>query len=193
MIIVGSGQSALGFIPPRGLKTIAVNGAIDWLCDPDYFFTLDPTKENINRIRSRRHDVQYHAAVPDSVKLPDYVTRYIRVARRDYPEPQIKTPSWWAWRLSAVYGLNKNPMCINTGNSAYGALNLAYHLGAKKVMIIGVDCDNCERIEGGYSGNLSHVPQLFASALSQIEIVSCGKLNTVPQMGKVQAIKWLRS
>lgn len=86
------------------------------------------------------------------------------------------------WRLGAVPGICKEPVHIHTGNSAWGALGLAWHLGMRDVALVGVDASNEPRVEGGCSNNLSHLPMLFASALPDMRVVSCGALNSVPQM-----------
>lgn len=179
-IIVASGPSARNFTPPPGITIIAVNGAIEWLPRADYFFTLDPSTDNIARLRNKRDGVIYHAA---GLKNPIAgVIAYRRLARRG-PEPQVKgTPEWWLWRWSAVCGLSEDKNEIHSGNSAYGALGLAYHLGFREVALIGVDATHQPRIEGGTSNNLSHLPLLFASARQQIDVVSCGKLTGIPQM-----------
>ncbi|WP_312213380.1 hypothetical protein [Pseudescherichia sp.] len=179
-IIVASGPSAKNFTPPPDITIIAVNGAIGWLPRADHFFTLDPSADNIARLRKRRDGVIYHAA---GLKSPiNGVNAYHRLARRG-PQPQVKgTPEWWLWRWSAVCGLSEDKNKIHSGNSAYGALGLAYHLGFKKVALIGVDATSQPRIEGGTSNNLSHLPLLFASARRQIDVVSCGQLTGIPQM-----------
>ena len=189
-IIVGNGPSAKGFTPPDGVPVIAVNGAIDWinrsehqLLD-DYFFTLDPSKENMRRmqVQNQRYGFKYVAAVPDEIELPDGVIRYKRIARRnEEPKPRF-SPEWYLWRWSCVSGLSEVDGEINTGNSAYGALGLAYLLGFKHVSLIGVDGTDEPRLDGKRSGNLDHLGLLFESALPQIDVVSCGVLDTVPQM-----------
>lgn len=57
-IIVASGPSARGFVPPSDCKVIAVNGAVDWLERADYFFSLDPSAENLQRVKNRWQDVE---------------------------------------------------------------------------------------------------------------------------------------
>lgn len=179
-VIVASGPSARGFIPPDGVSVIAVNGAIEWLPRADYFFTLDPSPENRRRLMYRRAGVTYCAAGPVG-NVPG-VRGFERIARRG-PEPRdYGSPAWWLWRWSAVAGLSDNGRQIHTGNSAYGALGLAYHLGFTDVALIGVDGTSEARVEGGKPGNLSHLSLLFASALPQIRVVSCGKLTGIPQM-----------
>lgn len=178
-IIVASGLSAKGFTPPKGITIIAVNGAIDWLARADYFFTLDLSPENQLRLEKRRHGVTYCVAgfsVPNTLYFE-------RISRRSLVEPEEKnSPQWWLWRLRAVKTLCTEAGKIHSGNSAWGALGLAYHLGVKHVALTGVDASDEPRVEGGKSGNLTHLPDLFASALPQIDVVSLGKLNSVPQM-----------
>lgn len=109
------------------------------------------------------------------------VVSYERIGRRG-PQPYPRGgPEWWLWRWSAVKTLAKHPGKINSGNSAWGALGLAYHLGFTDVALVGVDGTTEERVEGGCSNNLSHLPLLFASALPQINVVSCGQLTGIPQ------------
>lgn len=180
-IVVGSGPSARGFEPPDGVTIIAVNGAIEWLSRADYFFTLDPSPANLHRLRNPAPGVRYNAAVPENIVLPPYVDRFKRISTRGREPLHHGSPEWWLWRWSAAKGLSERPDSIHSGNSAYGALGLAYHLGFTDVALVGVDGTNDPRIEGGMPCNLSHLPLLFASALHQINVVSCGHLTGIPQ------------
>lgn len=191
MIIVASGPSARGFTPPDGIPIIAVNGVIEWISRADYWFTLDPSPDNRRRMANPREGVEYHAAV-ENEDIPDHVNRWRRVRGDWSGYPTIKDgPGYWLKRLSCHPGLCETPGQIATGNSAYGAVGLAYHLGARRVVLIGVDASEKPRIEGGVSRNLSHLPALFASALPTIGMVSCGGLNSVPQMSIEDALRWL--
>lgn len=174
------------------MTVIAVNGAIDWLPRADYFFTLDPSAANLQRLTRQRPGVCYCAAVPKGLPLPAGVVRYLRrVCVSPEPAPAF-TPLWWLWRWSAICGLTDKPMTINTGNSAWGALGLAYHLGAKKVALVGVDADEKPRIEGGQPNNLSHLPLLFESAMGQIDIINCGNMaSRLPQHNINEGMQWL--
>lgn len=176
MIIVASGPTAAGFLPPCDVKTICVNGVIQWIGRTDYWFTLDCTPKNIRNCRNPRRGVSYVAALPERYHLPSHVARMQRITAGDSP------------------GLSELPGVIHSGNSAFGALGLAYHLGAKKVVLVGVDGTDQRRVEGGRSGNLSHLPALFQSALGQIEIVNCGKLDApmIPKMTMKDALEWVR-
>ncbi|CAI3796020.1 hypothetical protein [Rheinheimera sp. MM224] len=183
-IIVASGPSASGFVAPAHIPVIAVNGAIEWLNRADYAFTLDPSKVNTARMlpHNQRPGVNYVAAVPVGYPLPANVTRYNRVAKRGAEPTDKKSVEWVLWRYSCVKGINTTPGHINTGNSSWGALGLAYHLGFTDVALIGVDGSTDLKVDGGNSYELRHLNPLFASALPQINVVSCGKLNSIPQM-----------
>lgn len=192
-VIVASGPSGQGFELPPGVVVIAVNGAIDWLPRVDHWFTLDPSEANLRRMASPRDGVVYHAALPSShPAVGGHVRRYQRVAARG-PEPADKnSPYWWLWRWSAVCGLSATSGRIHTGNSAWGALQLAHHLGATKVALVGVDASSEPRIEGGRPGNLSHLPLLFDSALGRINFINCGRMpSRAPRMSIAEGMQWL--
>lgn len=179
-IIVGSGPSAQGFIPPEDITVISVNGSIEWLSRADYWFSLDDSLANQNRAKNPKHGVKYYTA-GWRYSYP-HVTNLQRINEAT-SEPLIRnSPEWWLWRWGAKKGLCENPYEISTGNSAYGAVNLAYHLGFRDIAVIGVDATREARIEGGQCKNLSHLPLLMNSVLSQVNLVSCGKLNSIPQM-----------
>lgn len=180
-IIVGSGPSARGFNPPDDVVILAVNGAIEWLPRADFFFTLDFSPANCRRLLNPRQGVCYFAAVPEHAELPAHVESLVRVSARGKEPAHVGSPEWWFWRWSAVAGLSEKTGYIHSGNSAYGALGLAYHLGFNDVALVGVDGTDESRIEGGSPQNLTHLPLLFASALNQINVISCGRLGGIPQ------------
>lgn len=165
VVIVASGPSARDYLPPDDVTVIAVNGAIEWLSRADYWFTLDPSEVNMQRMNSPRAGVIYCAAVPCAT--PDHVRRFKRISARG-KEPRKGTPQWWYWRWSCKRGLCEKADEISSGNSAYGALGLAYHLGATNIRMVGVDGTDEPRIEGGQCNNLSHLPMLFDSAMHQL-------------------------
>jgi hypothetical protein len=173
-VIVASGPSARGFIPPFGLTVIAVNGAIEWLSRADFFFTLDWSAVNQQRLRDRRAGVAYYAAYPPDRRWADPAIHWLDRAEGN--------------RLSGRLGLSEDPAAVSVGNSAYGALGLAYTLGYRDVALVGVDANDEPRIEGGKSRPLAHLPRLFVSALPQIRVVSCGAMKGIP---RVPFYEWL--
>lgn len=179
-IIVGSGPSAAGFVPPEGETVIAVNGAIDWLPRADSWFTLDPSDVNRSRMTHRRPGVLYYAALPADMPAPDGVTVLERVSGRGAEPQPHGTPEWWLWRWSAVLGLCEEPGKIHTGNSAFGAIGLAFHMGIRRILLVGIDATSDSRIEGGQPNDLSHLPILIQSAQGQVDISSVSAGAGVP-------------
>lgn len=171
-IIVGSGPSAMGFQSPEGVLVIGVNGTAEWLERMDYWFTLDPSPKNLYRMSRPRPGIKYVAAIPHDVQLPRHVQRLVRVSEQG-PEPdEYGTPAWYLWRWGCILGLCTEPGRIHTGNSVYGALGFAYHLGVTEVLLVGVDATQEARVEGGRPNNLSHLPVLFQSVTEQIRVLS---------------------
>lgn len=193
-IIVASGPSAAGFVPPADCMVIAVNGAIEWLPRATHFFTLDHSAANQHRLRQRRDGVKYCAGIDSGQVVPEYVDTYLR-RRGVRPEPADKhSPEWWLWRWSGSLGLRAPVGWVNTGNSAWGALQIAYKYGARRVALVGVDASDEPRVEGGTPNNLSHLPLLFESALGHwdFEFVNCGAMQSrVPQMTIEEGMRWL--
>jgi hypothetical protein len=120
--------------------------------------------------------VKYVAALPECYPMPSHVSIMQRVSAGNAP------------------GLCTARNTVYSGNSAFGALGLAYHLGVRKVILIGVDGTDKRRVEGGRSGDLSHLPALFESAVGQIEMVNCGELDAplIPKMSIKDALEWVR-
>lgn len=190
-VVVASGPSARGFRPPAGATVIAVNGAIDWIERADYWFTLDPSAMNMRRMAKPRADVLYFAAVPEGFELPWHVNQLLRVAGRG-SEPAYGTPQWWMWRWSAMPGISPHIGRIHSGNSAWGALQLAVHLGAERIALVGVDANQKERLGGGRPNNLSHLPLLFDSINGEAEVVNCGAMVCrLPHKSIRDGMKWL--
>jgi hypothetical protein len=181
-IVVGDGPSAAGFVPPDGVPVIAVKRAIDGLSRADYWFSLDPNAASLERMQNQRPGVVYYCACDSTDPLPEGVVRLLRVSGRKAREPRPRgTPDWWLWRWSAVSGLSDKPGRIHSGNSAWGALGLAYQLGFRDVLLVGVDGTQAERVSGGRPNNLSHLPALFRSALGQVRLHSVGHLRGIPR------------
>lgn len=179
-IILGSGPSARGFVKPDGIFTIAVNGAIEQCPEADAFFTLDHSPENMRRLNELPSWVTGYVAFPDNIQTPPHIIRYKRLFARGMPEPEQKnTQEWWFWRWNCGDGLSEETGSVNTGNSAFGALGVLYHLGYTHVALVGVDGTQDAKPDGSLPKNLSHLGILFATARFQINITSCGKLDSV--------------
>ena len=161
IIIVGSSPEAKSYYKHKDWTTIAVNGSID-ICnnDADYWFTLDPSSENLERMSNsyKYPNTTFYAAVPETIETPLAPTPLMR---RKFPK-NIK----YLIRSHIDSGLSNDKGVIHTGNSAFGALGLAYHMGAKNVILLGVNGDLGNRFDGtNCAGSIEHLPKLFKSAV----------------------------
>ncbi|MAY26188.1 MAG: norphogenetic protein [Polycyclovorans sp.] len=187
MLIVANGQSArLVDFDRIKAPIIAVNGAIDWLPRADLWFPLDMSEENRQRFDRQRPAVKYIACGE-----PGHVRR---VSHRGAEPADKSSPEWWRWRWSANLGLSEDPGAIHTGNSAYGALGLAYHMRPKRIVLCGVDADDQPRIDGKMTRSLAHLSMLFESALPQlrgagIEVVNASPWSRVTCFPKIDPAK----
>ncbi|NIQ01582.1 MAG: norphogenetic protein [Nitrospinaceae bacterium] len=187
ILILASGPSArkIDFdLLPADVQIMGVNGTVHWAPRLDYWFTLDRCSKNKMRFQNRRQGVRYFAALPAGIHVPPGVTRLNRVSLTGrngaFPTPATArrgTPEWWFWWWSATPTLSEVPGTIHTGNSAWGALQLAVQLGYREIYLAGVDGTQDRRVEGGRPNNLSHLPLLFISALPQLERLGARVIN----------------
>src|SRR5690625_3668124 len=141
IVIVASGPSVRAVrrddILAAGAVVIAVNGAIDWLGRADYWFTLDPSQINLVRANNRVNGCKYVMALPDNRQAPAGVVRMTRRQGDAYGKAR------------ALQGLSEDKNAIHTGNSAFGALGLAYNLRPRRIVLLGVDGTRERRVEIG--------------------------------------------
>lgn len=210
VIIVGSGPSVnkCDFsMLPDDCQVVAINSMAEALPRVDHFFTMDTTEITRPRHQRRIIDGVCWAAVPDDFELPPWFIRLKRLALcgRDgahpTPEPDNRnTPEWWFWRWSATPTLCETRGEIHTGNSVWGALQLAYQSNAAAVILCGLDGTADERVTGGRPNNLDHLPMLFRSALPQIHdrgmtVVNANPdsaVNCFPRMTFEKALKHVK-
>ena len=170
--IVASGPSLAAIDPAAfdvpGLTTIAVNGAIEWLRRADYWFTLDESAVNLIRANNPRFGTQYVMAVPARVSTPPHVVRIVRHQGRLFGKAR------------AVGHLCECHNGVATGNSAFGALGLAYHMRPEKIAIFGVDGTQEPRVTGGRPRTLAHLPALFKTAVPQLRAAGIDVVNGSP-------------
>lgn len=182
IIIVCSGRSLtnFNFNVLKGLgKIICVNNSFKNVPFLDYWFTLDPWGLDKGQCpKSGR----LFAAVPQDfgtphakspqhrIKAPSNITFLYRLNSHNNPAVSSET----AYRL----GLSEDSGCISGGNSGYGALNLAYHMEPKKILILGMDGD----VGYYYSKTeknrpLSHLPEMMASSVEQLSRKNINVIN----------------
>lgn len=188
IIIVASGPSLNGFdfnrLRGKG-HIICVNNAGNHIPFAHSWFTLDPWGLNGPQL-PKNFKGKLYAAVPEDYgrrdsRIKDYrvsprgnITFLHRLISHNLTEQSSET----AYSL----GLSPDPSCINTGNSGYGALNLAYHMKPKKVLLLGID----GTIGYFYSKTernrpLTTLPLLFNSAVPQLKEAGIEVINGSPK------------
>lgn len=145
IIIIASGPSLEGFDFTRLIgkgHIICVNDSGNYVPFADSWFTLDPWGLDGEQL-PKRFKGKLYAAVPDDygrrdAKIINYrtyprlnITFLHRLISHNYIEQTSET--------AFVTGLSPDTSCINTGNSGFGALNLAYHMKPKKILLLGID------------------------------------------------------
>lgn len=178
VIIVGGGRSLTDFDFNRLRNLgyiIAVNDSGKIVTFADAWFTLDPWGLNGPQLPPTSFRGLLYAAVPDDFGTPKaYYDNHrvamtnmrIRYLHRLVPANSISVSSSDRYRA----GLSEDDGCINTGNSGYGALNLAYHLRPKRVLLLGIDGDiGYYYTKTTQNRRLTNLPEMFASAKPQLE------------------------
>lgn len=191
VVILGSGKSVskidLQTLCYSNLYIISVNDSIKSLKRANCWFTLDPWGLHTTQLPPKNIPVdKLYAAVPCDYGTPmartpnhrttptnDKIIYLHRLQSHNY----INESSQTAYKL----GLSEDSSCINTGNSGYGALNLAYHLNPKKIYLLGIDGD----IGYFYSNTktnraLTYLPIMFESSLPQLNNKNIQVINVSP-------------
>jgi len=157
-LVIASGPSAQGIagMEKPSCAVIAVNSAITGLpWNPDYWFSLDAGPRNMSLLREQREGVKYVYAVDCDVG---------HTAR----QPNQRQSFDGAWLLERRRGssVSKDRRAIHHGNSGFGAMQLAVHLGARRIALAGVDGTQAGYWHGsGAPGNLKGVAKLFTDSL----------------------------
>jgi len=179
VLIVATGPSLRGFSIsklgniPKSVHIIAVKGAIRYIPRADSWLTVDVNRRCLPFMQNRREGVHYYAAVP-----ADFGTARARVqAHRTFSDPAVTY-----LRRTWGDGLPDDPGIIYTGNSGWGALQLAWHMGAKRVALLGID-----GTQSGYAmdvgsprGSLLKIPDMFEKAVEQLEAADIRVINGSP-------------
>ena len=184
IIIVASGPSLknfnMGELKDKG-TIICVNNAGNFVPFADYWFTLDPWGLNRGQV-PKNFAGKLFAAVPDDYGRHDakatqhrtHSTPNVTYLHRLMSHNYTNQSSDNAYTL----GLSPDTGCISTGNSGFGALNLAYHMKPKKILLLGVD----GTIGYFYPTNVNNrslgtLPLLFKSATQQLRDANIEVIN----------------
>lgn len=149
----------------------------------DIFFTLDPSPINLKRLSIQSETLMYCAVNEKCrVLIPDHVIKLQRISKEPKDIRPRYTSRYWFHRWGCVKGLSEKKSCIHTGNSAYGALGLAYHFRPEKILLLGVDGTNQARVsgEGPPKYSLKHLPYLFSTATKQLDSAGIQVVNGSP-------------
>lgn len=128
--VIASGPSARGPWPEKpNCTVIAVNGAVEGLpWAPDYWFTIDPSPDNMRRLASLTPETKPVMAVD-----PDYGPNAREAKyRQDFGRAHLLC-------LKRSGEVKDDLRMLTFGNSGRAAVNLAMHLGATKIGVFGVD------------------------------------------------------
>lgn len=121
--IIGGGPSLIGFNWNSliGKRTIAINKAILSYPMADVLYWTDSRvygwyKQEIDKFKGLKYTTRHHVTYTNDIKV---------------------------LRKSNKFGLeeSKDALC-HGNNSGYAAINLAYHLGAKRIVLLGYDMHN---------------------------------------------------
>lgn len=191
VIIIASGPSVNDIDMPilREFKdkfVITVNGAGQHVEFGDAWFTLDPWGLNGPQLPGGNFKGKLYAAVPDDFGTPSAKSVHHRIAPRakiDFLH-RLQSHNYTNISSETAYklGLSEDPSCINTGNSGYGALNLAYHMRPKNIYLLGIDGTV------GYfytkrekNRPLTYISTLFKSAVPQLDAAGIKVYNVSPR------------
>lgn len=154
LIIVGSGSSLNEFdkhqLETLNVPTIAVNREY-WKFNATYFCTIDPLKQVKTLCDTSKNTYKY-------VGFPEVLTGHNVHLLKRYYQPRN-------------FLLCTHKDTLQSHNSSYAALNLAYHMEAKKILLLGVDADTYRypKESKGWRISISKMPRLFSAALPQLE------------------------
>lgn len=184
IIIVASGTSLTGFDfnRLRGIgHIITINGSGNSVPFADAWFTLDPWGLNGPQLPTN-FEGRLFAAVPEDygtskaqiqnhrIAPTEEITFLHRLRQHNFTNVSSET----AYKL----GLSEDTSCINTGNSGYGALNLAYHYRPKKILLLGIDAGMGYHYTKSASNRpLTYLPQMFKSAKPQLDAADIQVIN----------------
>ena len=137
VLIVCGGESLIGFdinqFKDFDGAIITVNNVIYHLPRADYWITVDPMWQGKPQraMIERLPNTYYYCAYPKLDEKSPEASHYQTVEGIHYLERILPSTS--------DYRLQEDKSKITTCDSSYGALGLAYHFEATKIIILGVD------------------------------------------------------
>lgn len=183
----------------QGVFILAVNRSIGWAPFAPGWFTLDPNKYVYPIMKEAVPGRVCYVAVPNDYGRPSARIHYHRVEVPSGINYLRRIPG--DGPLKSKYTLSEHTGKIHTGNSVWGALGVSYLMMPEKIVILGLDGTQGEYAYGRGKplGDLSHLPELFASAgpqlrLREIEVLNGSPNSSVtcfPRVSPNEAMDWL--
>ncbi len=165
VIIVATGTSLAGVDLTRleglaGVTVVAINLAYCFF-KPDYWFSVSRNPEHFAILYEQKPKCPRILA-----NRKEFAVEHML---KPYPDKE--------WLVT------EDKAGVNTLNSAHGAINLAYHWQAKKVLLLGCDCDGKGYFYGPFPKPKSWGQNLrwYKSILPQLDWVGMEILNASPQ------------
>lgn len=221
VIIIGGGESLEDFdfeqLKDFDGAVITVNNVIFHLPRVDYWITVDPMERSglpQKGMRMQEDGVYYYCAYPDLEKYPHDKPFYQEVDGVHYLERIVPSGAEYKYFTDKDnYRLQEEKNKITTGDSIYGALGLAYHFEAKKIVLLGVDgygyghwydkkdpynAYNQKDFKKKY---LDNIPRIYRQSVKQLSEKGVEVLNGSPssiidcfkRVSPQEAINWIRN
>lgn len=152
---------------------IAVNGGIEIYSNSNYWVTIDPSLVNYDRMKKKNPNTKYYCGVPEDYGTPDALSKSHR-------KPILSHVHYLRREHTSLNGLSEDPTTLSTGNSGFAALNLAYLMGAKKILFLGLDGGGTyynDRLTRPRPDNMNLLNDLFDSVLPQLNSNNIKVLN----------------
>jgi hypothetical protein len=116
---------------------------------------------------------------------PEFIGLKYAIEQREDQEPMGNWPDLQVLRNLGEYGLALDPTGLCTGfNSGYQAINLAVHLGAARVLLLGFDCWRFAKDQNWFGAHPTHLEspyplflQAFNSMVTPIKAAGVDVLN----------------
>jgi hypothetical protein len=148
VIVIASGPSGAGpWLEHPGVPVIAVAGAVEGLgFVPDYWFTIDPTPINMARLAGLSPNTLPILAVPwDFGAGGTHEEKF----KQNFGRAHLLC-------LDRNVGMTADRRILGVGNSGRAAVQLAMHMGARRIAVFGVDgtADGHWHDPSLHSGNL---------------------------------------
>lgn len=190
VLIIGGGESLIGFDFNR-LKgfdgvIVTVNNVINHLPRVDYWITVDPMSNGSPQqaMVNRKEGIYYFCAYPREDDEHYQTVQGVHYLERIVPEDKEG--------LIENYMLQEDKDKITTGDSCYGALGLAYHFEASKIILLGIDgygyghwYDKSDPYNKGwgekFDNYLSRIPLIYSNSVRQFEDRGCKVVNGSPE------------